>query len=71
MCPSDDAHLTIEFDDHYVIAPAIHFFDSNNDFTVNRIKEKGQSVEPGFEYSSGLNSHFLNDNEIKFYNEIA
>jgi UDP-N-acetylglucosamine 4,6-dehydratase len=71
MCPSDDAHLTIEFGDHFVIAPAIHFFDSNNDFTVNKIKEKGQSVESGFEYNSGLNSHFLNDKEIRSYNETA
>ena len=22
MCPSDDSHLTIEFDDHFVIAPS-------------------------------------------------
>ena len=71
MCPSDDAHLTIEFGDHFVIAPAIHFFDSNNDFTVNKIKEKGQSVESGFEYNSGLNSHFLNDKEIRSYNAKA
>jgi len=25
MCPADDAHLTLEFDDHYVIRPTIQF----------------------------------------------
>ncbi len=69
MCPSEDAHLTIDFDDHFVIAPAIHFSDSNNDFTVNALKEKGQFVEVGFEYNSGQNEHFLNVAEIKDYNE--
>jgi len=26
MCPADDSHLTIEYDDHYVITPSIRFF---------------------------------------------
>ncbi|MFW3328902.1 UDP-N-acetylglucosamine 4,6-dehydratase (inverting), partial [Aliarcobacter butzleri] len=25
MCPADDSHLTLEFEDHYVIKPTIHF----------------------------------------------
>jgi UDP-N-acetylglucosamine 4,6-dehydratase len=25
MCPADDSHLTLEFDDHYVIRPSIQF----------------------------------------------
>ena len=25
MCPADDSHLTVEFDDHYVICPSIQF----------------------------------------------
>jgi len=71
MCPSDDSHLTIEFNDHFVIAPAIHFFDSNNDFSVNKINEQGHVVEAGFEYNSGSNSHFLNESEIQSYNSKA
>ena len=27
LCPSDDSHLTIEFKDHFVIAPSIKFYD--------------------------------------------
>ncbi len=25
MCPADDSHLTLEFDDHFVIKPTIQF----------------------------------------------
>ena len=65
MCPSDDSHHTIEFDDHFVIAPSVIFFTSNNDFTTNKIGETGSYVEPGFEYQSGTNPHFLTVEEIK------
>ena len=58
MCPSDDSHLTLEFDDHFVIKPTITFaFDS--DFTVNRLGETGKPVEQGFEYNSGNNDDWL------------
>jgi len=65
MCPSDDSHHTIEFDDHYVIAPSVIFFTSNNDFTVNNINEKGKKVHEGFEYQSGTNPDFLTLEEIR------
>ena len=70
MCPADDSHLTLEFDDHFVIMPTIQF---NNfvDFTVNKLNEKGQSVKQGFEYHSGTNSHFLNIEEIIVLNNVA
>ncbi len=58
MCPADDSHLTLEFDDHYVIKPTIQF---NNicDFTTNMLGEKGKPVEQGFEYNSGNNREWL------------
>lgn len=64
MCPADDAHLTLEFHDHYVIRPTISF---NNpvDFTENRLGEKGVPVEQGFEYNSGTNPHFLTVAELR------
>ena len=65
MCPSDDSHHTIEFEDHYVIAPSVIFFTSNNDFTINKINETGKYVKQGFEYQSGSNPHFLTVEEIK------
>ena len=70
MCPADDSHLTLEFDDHYVIKPTIQFI-GNTDFTINKLKEKGCPVEQGFEYHSGTNSHFLSQKEIIHFNQIA
>jgi UDP-N-acetylglucosamine 4,6-dehydratase len=66
MCPSDDSHLTIEFSNHYVIKPSIRFLDEN-DFLIDRKKEEGKLVEQGFEYNSGTNKHFLNQDEILKY----
>lgn len=70
MCPSDDSHLTIEFDSYFVIKPSIRFYSENHSFYRNLIdKEEGKDVELGFEYNSGKNPHFLNKNEIVQFNE--
>jgi len=58
MIPKDDSHLTLEFDDHYVIQPSITFTQSS-DFTCNALKEIGKPVQIGFEYSSGTNTLWL------------
>jgi len=58
MCPADDSHLTLEFDDHYVICPTIQFA-YKTDFTINLIGETGKSVEQGFEYNSKNNAEWL------------
>lgn len=71
MCPSDDSHLTLEFDDHYVLRPTIQFFSRTNDFTINELGEKGRPVEQGFEYNSGTNPHFLSIEEIIEFNQLA
>lgn len=71
MCPQDDSHLTIEFDDHFVISPSITFHGGNNSFTENALGETGRPVESGFEYHSGTNDHFLSIEELKQYNERA
>ncbi|MGB0959448.1 MAG: UDP-N-acetylglucosamine 4,6-dehydratase (inverting) [Halocynthiibacter sp.] len=60
MCPADDSHLTLEFEDHYVIQPTIQFAHES-DFTENRLGEKGTLVEQGFEYNSGNNTEWLTD----------
>jgi UDP-N-acetylglucosamine 4,6-dehydratase/5-epimerase len=70
MCPADDSHLTLEFDDHYVIKPTIQF-SSVVDFTVNKLGETGKNVEPGFEFHSGKNSHYLDIQEIVALNHMA
>ncbi|ABO23187.1 UDP-N-acetylglucosamine 4,6-dehydratase (inverting) [Shewanella loihica] len=65
MCPADDSHHTIEFDDHFVITPSISFFGREHDYSLNQLGEKGSLVEQGFEYHSGNNPHFLTVDEIK------
>lgn len=63
MCPSDDSHLTLEFKDHYVIAPTIKF-SSVRDYHINNLKEVGIQVEQGFEYNSGNNDTWLSHEEV-------
>jgi UDP-N-acetylglucosamine 4,6-dehydratase/5-epimerase len=71
MCPADDSHLTIEFDDHYVIGPTIRFYHRDTDFSRNALGESGRPVTPGFEFNSGKNPHFLSVDEIGAFNRIA
>ncbi len=65
MCPSDDSHLTYEFDDHFVISPTIKFYGGEVDYSINGLGERGVQVPQGYEYHSGSNPHFLNVNEIQ------
>ncbi len=58
MCPADDSHLALEFNDHYVIKPTIQF-SHTADYTKNKLDEVGKDVQPGFEYSSGKNTQWL------------
>jgi len=71
MCPSDDSHLTLEFDDHFVIRPTITFTNHKNDFLTNNLGESGIPVAQGFEYHSGTNHHFLTSEEILAFNNLA
>lgn len=71
MCPGDMSYNTYEYDDHYVIAPSIQFSNRSNDFTVNAIHERGALVQPGFEYVSDKNPHFLTVDEIDAFNKAA
>ncbi|CUB02897.1 UDP-N-acetylglucosamine 4,6-dehydratase (inverting) [Marinomonas fungiae] len=70
MCPADDSYHTFEFHDHFVIAPSIKFFHQSLSFDQNALQEKGELVEPGFEYQSGNNPEFLSiDGILAFENE--
>ncbi len=71
MCPGDMSYNTYEYDDHYVIAPSIQFSNRSNDFPVNAIDERGKLVQPGFEYVSDKNPHFLTVDEIDEFNKAA
>jgi UDP-N-acetylglucosamine 4,6-dehydratase len=70
MCPADDSHLTLQFDDHYVIKPSIQF-SAQNDFSVNGLGEMGRPVDVGFEYHSGRNPRFLTIDEIVAMNRLS
>ena len=63
MCPSDDWHLTLEFENHYVISPSIQFAETTN-FTSDGLGAIGVPVESEFEYGSGRNPKFLSVDEI-------
>ncbi|MBI5447819.1 MAG: UDP-N-acetylglucosamine 4,6-dehydratase (inverting) [Gammaproteobacteria bacterium] len=71
MCPADDSHLTLEFNNHYVIQPSISFSEQTNEFSINQLGELGSLVQQGFEYSSGTNTHFLDRNEIIEMNALV
>jgi len=63
MCPADDSHLTLEFEDHFVIKPTITFTRKCS-YEKNRLGEIGVPVKQGFEYNSGNNTQWLTDNEL-------
>ncbi len=63
MCPADDSHLTLEFEDHYVIKPTIQF-TGERDFTINQLGEQGNIVTQGFEYNSGNNTEWLTSEQL-------
>lgn len=65
MVPEEMAHHSVEFADHYVITPAIIFFEKNINYKLNKLGETGQSVDEKFEYHSGTNPHFLTVDELK------
>jgi UDP-N-acetylglucosamine 4,6-dehydratase len=58
MCPEDDSHLTLEFDDHFVIRPTIQF-SRKRDYIENALGECGKAVKQGFEYNSKNNTIWL------------
>lgn len=60
MVPEDDARLTIEYDDHFVIQPT-HSFWNQRDYMAGK---PGRLCADGFRYSSEINDRFLTDDEI-------
>ncbi|MEW5878966.1 MAG: UDP-N-acetylglucosamine 4,6-dehydratase (inverting) [Pseudomonadota bacterium] len=64
MVPADDARLTLEFPDHYVIQPSISF-NVHPDFAINAAGEHGRGLTEDFEYNSGTNPWFLTVSEIR------
>lgn len=65
MVPEEMAHHTLEFLDHFVITPAITFFEKDLDYAKNRAGELGKAAPEKFEYHSGTNPHFLSIEELR------
>jgi len=71
MVPQEMAHHSLEFDDHYVITPAIKFFDKTINYLKNKLNEVGHPVADKFEYHSGTNPHFLSIDELKTLDKVT
>lgn len=71
MCPADDSHLTLKFEDHFLLRPAIKFFGLDYDYSRNSLGEIGRPVEQGFEYNSGNNSHYLDVDQIRAFDRFS
>jgi len=63
MCPVESSHLTLEFDDHYVIKPTIEYSYSV-DYSCNALGELGIPVDQDFVYSSDLNQEWLTSTQL-------
>lgn len=63
MIPEDDARNTLEYEDHFVIQPTLHWWDSNQFQAKNG--NSGKPCPDGFRYSSDTNSHWLTIEEIR------
>ena len=69
MCPEDDSHLTVEFNNYFIIMPSIKFTDTDTDYTKNIVNNSiGKMVPQGFSYNSVNNNHFLSIEEMKNLN---
>lgn len=71
MVPEEMARHTYEFDDHFVISPAITFFDKNLRYDTNKLGETGRTVSDDFEYHSGTNPCYLSVNELRELDKIT
>jgi UDP-N-acetylglucosamine 4,6-dehydratase len=71
MVPEEMAHHSLEFDDHYVITPAIKFFDKTINYQKNKLGEEGRPVADKFEYHSGTNPHFMTVEELKALDKVT
>jgi len=62
MIGEDDARLTLEFKNHFVIQPS-HSFWNHKDYLAG--KPDGKPCADGFSYVSDTNPWYLNDDEIR------
>jgi len=63
LCIKDEANLTIDFKDHYIVVPST-MMQNKNIYKINMKKEVGKFVKENFEYNSGNNKEVLNLSKI-------
>lgn len=63
MITKDDAHLTLEFDDFFILEPSITF-QTPISYIQTRLGEKGKKVDDDFEYSSDKNTSWLSPDDL-------
>lgn len=65
MCPRDDSSHVIEFDNFFIIRPALTFFWLNGrSYYTTGLDEQGCDVKDGFEYNSLDNPNFMSDEQL-------
>jgi UDP-N-acetylglucosamine 4,6-dehydratase len=69
LCPKDESHRTLRFDDHYVICPSISM-PSPTDYGADGLGQRGIPVGEGFEYNSETNDRFLTPDELRRQEEL-
>lgn len=63
MISEDDAYLSYEFDNFFVISPSI-MFQTPIDYSLTLLGEKGVKVPPNFTYASNTNKEWLDKDSI-------
>ena len=64
LCPKDESHLVLRFEDHYVTRPSIAMPDGRT-FQTDASGARGVPVGEGFEYGSETNDRFLTVEELR------
>lgn len=63
MITKDDAHLTLEFEDFFILEPSISF-QTPISYAQTRLGEEGKRVHGTFEYSSDKNTSWLSPADL-------
>lgn len=63
MITKDDAHLTLEFEDFFILEPSITF-QTPISYAKTRLGEEGKRVQGAFEYSSDKNTSWLSPTDL-------
>ena len=64
LIPEDEARQCLEYDRHYTILPAFHWWNRDENMVDNGNGERGRPVPDGFEYNSNTNEDQLGPEDI-------